>query len=60
MRLLTGMHPTFSQLREILQYLLLVKVKEGKLPLDELSSSHYRGPTEALAEKKNTSDSVDS
>jgi hypothetical protein len=35
-RLLTAMHPTFSQLREILQYLLLVKVKEGELPWDKL------------------------
>ena len=38
-RLLTGMHPTFSQLREILQFLLLIKVKEGELPWDELPAA---------------------
>jgi len=33
--LLTGMHLTFSQLREILQLLLLVKVKEGSISLED-------------------------
>jgi hypothetical protein len=33
--LLTGMHFTFSQLREILQLLLLVKVKEGSISLED-------------------------
>jgi hypothetical protein len=33
--LLSGMHLTFSQLREILQLLLLAKAKEGRIPFEE-------------------------
>ena len=34
---LSSMHPTFSQLREILQLFLLVKVKEGRIPIKDYS-----------------------
>lgn len=39
MALLTEMRPTFSRLRELLQLLLLLKVKEGGLPWEELESA---------------------